>query len=46
MLDEEAELAERGFWVRKTEPCLEVWVVERRVVRRVRNCWRGQISTS
>lgn len=40
MLGEEAEVAERAFWVRKTEPWLEVWVVVRRVVRRVRNCVR------
>ena len=45
MLGEEAELGERGFWVRKTEPYLEVWVVVRRLVRRLRNYWRDQINT-
>lgn len=35
---EEAVDAERGFWERKTEPWFAVCVVERRVVRRVRNC--------
>ena len=37
MEEEAAELGESGFCVRKTEPWFEVWVVLRRVVRRVRN---------
>jgi hypothetical protein len=37
----EAEAGERGFWVRKMEPCVLVWVLLRRVERRVRNCVRA-----
>jgi hypothetical protein len=39
---EAAELGERGFCVRKTEPWFEVCVVLRRVVRRVRNWESGR----
>jgi hypothetical protein len=46
MLGVEAELAERGFCVRKTDPCLELWVVVRSLVRRFRNYWGDQVSTS
>lgn len=40
MEGEEAAVGERAFCVRKTEPWALVWVVVRRVVRRVRNCGR------